>query len=385
MDPVTVAIIATLFAIATGGATTVAVRQRQRRRHRVQLREDLAARRPVGNQRLSIFDVFWDLGASDFALEMMDHNGLIPKDVGDRQVVAAHSQLEDRIAQHGNYQDFVEDSLEAIQEFFDEHQHAGHRRRLPNLKAAARKVVPVTRRLETDDELPQAPGGDDTAPRRPSGPPSASKARRRQKLRTGGHLGLRAGADRDEIDLDDIGDVGALDVLQSLFDGGLGIQLEKWWKMRNLRRLRDDLDDALASFYDFYADAARRNPDFYDPLYDAHHRWRDEATRLRWTARRRPWADRDYALAADVLFELAVELSNSLARRAYSTTYDTIETIHDHAAAGDRAMAGYLVYLNRHAFFAGRHPDYADRARKIEYATQRVREEVVRLRDEGIV
>ena len=386
MDPVTLGIIATLFALATGGATTAAIRRRNRQQRRAQLKEDLRTRRPIGDQRLSIFDVFWDLGASDFALDLMAHNYLLPDDGGDREIFAALSHLEDRVDQHGSYQEFVEDSLEAIQEFYEEHKRAGHRRRLPNLKAAARRVIPVPRRLETDEQLPDAPGGSDEPPPDQAAPPSASKARKRRRLRRGtGQLGLQSERPHDELDIDDLGDVNPLDILQSILDGGLGSQIEKWWKMRNLRQRRGELDDALERLYDFYADRASREHDFYTPLYDAHHRWRDEATRLRFTARRKPWSTEDYELAADVLFELAIDLSEQLARRAYNTTYQTVETIHDHARTGDKAMAGYLVYLNRHAFFAGRHPDYAELARRVEYATQRVREEIIELQDDGVV
>lgn len=384
MDPVTLVIIATLAAVATGGTATAVIRRRKNRRRR-RLREDLRTRRPVGDDRISLFDVFWDLGASDYALEMMDHFGVVPKDDGERQIVGALSRLEDLVSQHGSYREFLDDSLEAIQEFFEEHRRAGSRRRLPQLESAARRLVPVPRRLETDldDENPPT---DTAAWDEPPEPPSSSDADRRRKLRAGKvDPGLQTEPLQQEVDLDEIGDLDPLDLLQSVFEGGLADRLEKWWKMRRLRTLRKELDEVLEQLYKFYADCAERHRDFYEPLYDAHRRWRDEATRLRFTARRRPWRGRDYELAADVLFELAIELSEHLAESAYETTYESVETIHDYAARGDRAMAGYLVYLNRHAFFAGRHPDYADLARQIEYATHRVRSEIVRLRDEDVV
>lgn len=382
MDPITVIILTTLFAVATGGA--VAVRRTRRARRRARLVEDLKTRRPVGDRRVSIFDVFWDLGASDFALEMMARDGLIPEDDHEDGIVLAHSQLEDVVSQHGNYREFLEDSLEAIQEFFDEHRRAGHRRRLPDLKAAARRVIPVGRRLESDEPSDLDPGQPPLS--EPQGPPDAADAMRRRRLRTGDDRpGLRVERMQQDVDIDEIGDVNAMDILQSVIDGGLGDQLQKWWKTRGLRRRRGELDEALEELYDFYADIARRHPGFYEPLYDAYRRWRDEARRLRYTARRRPWGGRSYQLAADVLFEMAIDLAEKLSRRAYDTTHETIETIHDYAADDDVAMAGYLVYLNRHAFFAGRHPDYAELARKVDFATQKVREEIVRLRNDGVI
>ena len=379
MDPITLTII-TLFVLATGGATTAVVRRQQQARKQLRLKESLRARQPVGDQRLSIFDVFWDLGASDFALELMAHHHLLPHD-SESEIFGAWSRLEDLIDQHGSYEGFLEDSLEAIQEFFEEHRRAGHRRRLPGLTGAARRIIPVPRRLESDDSsaIAERPAAAEAKP------PSAAGMRERRELRTGGrNLGLQPELSHEEVDLDRLGKLEPLDVLKSVLDGNVGDRIEQWWKMRQLRQLRKELDEALEAFYQFYADTARRNPDFYEPLYDAHQRWRDEATRLRFTGRRRPWDGAPFELAADVLFELAVHLAERLARQAYHTTYYTIENIHRHARDDERAMAGYLVYLNRHAFFAGRHPGYADHARRIEYATHRVQEEVIQLRNEGI-
>ena len=380
MDPITLVIFATLFVLATGGATTAAVRHR-RALHAVRLKEALRATRPVQNQRLSLFDLFWDLGASDFALELMAHHDLLPS-ANDDAIHRAWSNMEDLVRQYGSYDSFLENSLEAIQEFFEEHRHAGHRRRLPGLTGAQRKVVPIPRRLESD-----RPSTDPNLPstqvvNRPS---VEGMRRRRQMRRDGGPAGLVSSATTEEVDLDTIGRFEPMDILQSVLDGKIGDRIEQWWKLRTLRQLRKELDQSLAELYRFYADTARRNPDFYEPLYDAHQRWRDETTRLRFTARRRPWSNKDYALAADVLFELAVDLAEGFQRRAHATTYQIVETIHAHARKEDTAMAGYLVYLNRHAFFAGRHPEYGDLARDIEFATQRMREEILRLRDQGVV
>ena len=374
MDPVTITII-TLFILAMGTSTTVAMRRKRKAQRRLLLQEGLRAHRRIEDQRLSLFDVFWDLGASDFALELMAHHRLLPEnDTGPHD---AWSRLADLVAQHGDYGDYLEDSLEAIQEFYDEHRHAGHRRRLPGLTEASSRTVPVPKRIESD----KAPA---SAPQKSR--PTAADVRERRALRAGRQdPGLMADPTHDEVDLDHVGEFSALDILRSVVDGNLGNQLEKWWKLRRLRQKRQELDEALAELYDFYADVARRNLDFYDPLYDAHQRWRDEATRLRFEARRRPWAGRPWELTADVLFDDAVSLSERLATRAYDTTYHTIETIHDHVRQGNKPMAGYLVFLNRHAFFAGRHPEYADHARRVEYATQRVREEIIKLRDEGLV
>jgi hypothetical protein len=196
-------------------------------------------------------------------------------------------------------------------------------------------------------------------------------------------IGMMAGGTHEEVHLDAIGNLSAGDLLMSVIDGSLGLRLDRWWKQRRLRQRRQELDQTLVALYDFYADVARRNPNFYDPLYDAHLRWRDEATRLRQQRRARYWKTQPWSLTADALYDDAIALSERLAERAYGSTYRAIEAIHEHTARGNPSMAGYLVYLNRHAFFAGRHPSYADFSRDVEFATAKLSEEITRLRDRG--
>ena len=378
MDPVTLVIITTLFALATGG-TTAAMRRHRRQAQRQRLRTGLRQRRPLGGKPRSLYDFFWDLGASDFALELMDHHHLLPGDSSDQEIDTAWRSLKALYEDYNSYDALLEDSLSAIQEFYEDHRQAGSRRQIPRLTAAARRIIPVSQRLGTDK-------GALATPQEESSPPSLSDARNRAQLRRENHHpGLQSKAQHHQIDLDRIGDIGAMDLLQSLFDGGLTQRLEAWWKTRSLRRKRRDLDEALSELYDFYAHTARQHPDFYTPLYDTAQRWQAEANRLRASLRHRPWAGRRYELSADVLFELAIDMAQNLAQQAHRSTHDTIELIHHHAATDDRPMAGYLVYLNRHAFFAGRHPGYVDHCRRVEFALQKVREEILRLRHQNIL
>ncbi len=373
MDPIVIAIL-TLFVLATGGTATAAVRRRKRTLARLGLQQDMRAARRLEDHRLSLFDVFWDLGASDFALELMAHHDLLPTQ---REAVhGSWSRLSTLVEQHGSYEAFLEDSLEAIQEFFIKHKQAGHRRRLPGLTEASAKTIPVPRITAED-----AP----TAEPVPEGP-SAREVRERRALRMGRQdpgNGMMAAGTYEEINLDRVGNLSATDLLMGVVDGSLGDRLEAWWKQRRLRQHRQRLDEALERLYDFYADVARRTPAFYEPPYDAHLRWQDEATRLRQERHRRPWKNETWALAADVLYDDGIALSERLSQRAYESTYRAIEAIHDYARRGDRAMAGYLVFLNRHAFFAGRHQAYVEHCREVEFATARLSEEILRLRDQG--
>ncbi|RAL24687.1 hypothetical protein DL240_00310 [Lujinxingia litoralis] len=385
MEPITWAILTTL-ALLAGGGLTQAARQRRAAQERVQLRAALRAPHPVGATRVSVFDVYWDLGASSWSLELMAHHDLLPEH--EEEIFGVWHRLEDLVAGHGSYDAFLEDSLEAIGEFFDEHRHVGSRRQLPGLSQRRRRVLELEgpESAEVADNLP-------VRRHEGSGVPTHQEARRRRALRGdtrsgyGGPvtLGLSERGGGGLFDVEKLGNLDAQSVLGAFISGDLGRRLEQWWMMRRVRQLRDALDQELIAFYTFYVEAVRRSPHFYEPLYDASRRWREEATRLRFDRKRRDWRGEEWGLAADVLSEDAISLATSLSERAYQNTHATIETLHGHAAAGNTAMAGYLVYLNAHAFFAGRHPDYGDHLRRVDFATHRLQTELRRLRDQGLL
>lgn len=364
MDPLTILIL-TLFVLATGGSATAMVKRRQKTLARLGLQQDLKTPRRLEDQRLSLFDLFWDLGASDVALELMDHQDLLP--TRREEMHGSWSRLTTLVRESGSYEDYLDTCREALQELFTDHRRAENRRRLPGLTEAGRRTI----------SLP--------AVSRPAGP-TAQEIRDRQNLRMGREepgIEMHAGGTQQEIHLDSIGNLSATDLLMSVVDGSLGNRLEQWWKQRRLRKRRQQLDEELVNLYEFYADVARRTPTFYEPLYDAHLRWNDESTRLRQEIRSRPWSNEPWAETADMLYEEALNLSEALSQRAYHSTYRAIEALHEHARRGDRAMAGYLVYLNRHAFFAGRHPAYVEHCRDVEFAISKLSDELLRLRDEG--
>lgn len=379
MEPITLAIIITLFALLSGGSVA-AYRRRQEALHRLRLEDTLKTHHRLEDQRISLFEIFWDLGASDFALELMAHYGLLPEKR--EELAAIWQRLADYIEQHGSYDEFLRDALDAIQEFYSDHLQAGHRRLLPGLSATTTRQIPVPRRLTTELAEPEMAEKSQATIEKPT----SASLRERRRIREGRlEPGLLEQGSGESIDIDKVADFPLSTLLESFLDGNLAGQFEKWWKLRKLRQKRQQLDAKLEAFYDFYAAAARQNPDFYAPLYDAHERWRDEANRLRLHRDTRPWKDKPYATSADLLYEQAIDLAEQLSNQAYRATYQTIESIHDHARAGRKAMAGYLIFLNRYAFFAGRHSDYARYVTAIEFATQRMREELIALRDQGLL
>ena len=81
----------------------------------------------------------------------------------------------------------------------------------------------------------------------------------------------------------------------------------------------------------------------------------------------------------------ALAVTRQLSWLARNNVDQTIERIHDHARRGDTAMAGYLVYVNHHAFFAGKGEQYSKLVSRVETATYRIQEEVRELQKRGVV
>ena len=101
--------------------------------------------------------------------------------------------------------------------------------------------------------------------------------------------------------------------------------------------------------------------------------------------RHRPWAERADALACDLLVEEARILARYLARHAKKNTDEALGAIRDCATKGDAPMAGYLVYVNRFAFFAGRGDGHASIINEIEYATAKIQAELRALQEKHVI
>lgn len=386
MDPTTVILIL-LSILAGGGASKVTLDAvRRLRRHR--LEEALGHEKRHDGRRLSVFDVFWDLGASDFALELMRHDELLPADAGELEDV--HRRLESVIESHGSYQQFVDDSLEAIREFYRAGADTPNRREVPTLETRARKLLPVGEQggdgssFEVSALVPR----DESRLRQPAderlghfADRSLDEKRRLQKSDRvpGVRAEGRVSSPGSVVDVDDVADFDPGELLTSVVEGRFTETIEEWWEGRKLRGLKNELDRAFEELYDFYVEQVDRTPNFYDNLFDIADRWEEEADRIREVREQSPLEGHPYEIAADVLLEMAEETARSIARRSEQQTTDAIERIHDAAREGDFAMAGYLVYLNHHAFFAGRSPEYGEYVRRIENTAHRVKQEIRRL------
>jgi hypothetical protein len=374
VDPVLiVALVLTL--LAGGGAEAV----RRRRRRNRQLREAVQQERPHGQTpgsgaAISLADVFWDLGASDFALEMMRHDGLLMREGTARERRTVHQRLDELIQAAGSYDRFIEDELDAIQEFYEAHRSAGPRRSLPTLESRSRRLLPG----QTQSWGPRTT--DITTDSNTTNGRTIGRPDDLESVGPGGGFRRPGGTGVGEVDLDSIESFSVTDIVDGLVEGRLGSKLETWWNERRLRSLKSQLDDAFGSLYDRYVSMVERTPDYYEQLESPARRWEREAERIDELRELGVLEDEPESMCADVLLNLAVRRACRNADTLRTNVRQIVETIHEHARRDDFAMAGYLLYLNRHAFFAGRDVDYVQDVRRIENRAHKVREEVRQVR-----
>jgi len=386
VDPLLLIIFA-LIALSGGGVTTAVVAQ-NRRRARTHLRGALLEKRAHLGGEFSIFDVFWDLGVSDFALEMMAHQGLLFDDP--EGFKAAHFHLDDLIKAHGSYAELLEDNLASIQEFYREHRETGPRRRIAIFRTQGPKLLPIQPARAPVPVVPEhvRPGAEGALVRQETAgrdltllPPDDRvlfQSTVEPNLPT-----LRESEEQVEIDVDAASHFGPQQMLKSIFDGRFSDTVQKWWSFRHLRATKSRLDDELEKLYDFYATDASKRPGFFEMLYDIPKRWYLEAERIAALRQKTDWTQMGFPEASQMLMEQAEGVARELMSHAQLNVDATIERIHAAARQGDRAMAGYFLYMNRHAFFAGRAPEYGAYAQRIERQIHNVQHELRKLNRAG--
>lgn len=373
MDPITIAVLAAVALLGSGAGAVAAVRTRRAVQEREAMRAAVRSAIPIGRDPpVSLFDVFWDLGASDFALEMMASAKLLLEEPSDLALVV--ELLSSRVAEHGGYATFVREQLEAMEEYYRAHREAGDRRAVLALAAPAAKA------------LPPAGGSGQIAPALRV----ASDAERfgtadRGGWRTGDRAGpLLAGAD-GSVDIDQVVGVDVGRLLGSIFDGSVGREAKRWFAMRQARQLRDELDRALEGLYRVYATHVRPDPARLQHLYDAARRWEADATRIGALRAAGTFAQKRWAQCATILLEEAEALARNLAARAAANVDETLMRIDGAAQRGDAGMAGYLVYVNRWALFVGRMNLCDAQVGAIEAALARLQGELAGLQRKGVL
>jgi hypothetical protein len=369
MDPITLTVLAAIGAAGVGGAWAM-IRTHRDHSRQAAMRE--AVRKPISlgaEPPVSLFDVFWDLGASDFALELMASEQLLleqAQGLGD-----ATRALREAVSLGGSYKAFIEEKLETIQEYYREHRHAGDRRAIPALSIPAAKALPPVGGTDAGFGSLRVPSGAD-----------GSMAADRNAWRTGSATGPLHGSS-GAVDVDQVLDVDLGLLLASIFDGSIGRQAKRWFAMRSARALRDELDRALEELYRTYATHLRPYPTHMTHLQDAARRWEADATRIEMLLDAKPFSGRPWARCGEVLLHEARAMAQTLAKQAADNVADVLGHIDALAAAQNSAMAGYFVYVNRYPLFVGRMELAMPHLGKIETALARLKRELGELERKG--
>lgn len=370
MDPLTIGLIAAVVAAVGGGAATV-IRAR-RSSQREAMRAAVRAPVPCGaHAPVSLFDVFWDLGASEYALAMMAHRGIL---IDDPAVHGpAMAALGEQIVDSGGRAAYVAEQLEAIEEYYRDHNAAGDRRKMLALAAPTAKMLPAagTGALAVSYAAQIHGGVDDRQGWRADRPPEA----------------LSHGTTEDAAATEDLDTLIATDVqslLRAIFsNGSVWGEAKKWFALREARRLKERLDRALGDLHGLYVAHVRADVASRTNLEDAARRWEAEATRTAAVCQQVQRGKEPWRLCAEVLAEEAVTLARALAEHSRANVTETLARIDALADEGEHAMAGYLVYVNRYAFFVGKQAVCESAVRAIDSALGELRVELRRLRREG--
>lgn len=362
MDPITIALIATGALAGTGGVAAWWARRNATQRQEA-MRLAVQTSIPCGNDApVSLLDLFWDLGASDFTLEMLAHGHLLLDEPAELSVLMR--ELPSRIAEAGSYRALVDELLEAISVYSQEHRGAGDRRAIPALAAPAVKALP-------------AAGGS-------GGTPMRLASQDWEGWRTGQTRGALVAEPAAATDLENALSTGVGSLLSGLFEGNFGQEFKRWNAQREAKRLRDDLDRALEDLLGPYLEHVAHDARAHEFLRDSAHRWTAEKNRIEVLRGAGSFGERSWASCADALLEASSGLAASMAEAAERNVAETLARIDELAAEDQKAMAGYLVYVNRHALFVGRMGVCEDEVKAVERASAALRVQLLQLERKGL-
>lgn len=356
---------------------------------RRQLRRALRQKRLHGDRDLSIFDVFWDLGANEFALEFLRQEGMLLAEPN--ELASAHQALSEVIDEHESYSLYLQQTREVIRDFSEQHDSLSSREVVPVLQSSDAKRLPTARQnpdvasAVDVKALERTRRGDS---REPEGPQDrlghlstesvevAAQFRRKNGSETARAAGLAP------EDLDNITELSLGDILSGLLEGGLVKRLSRWWERRKLRDFKNELDSHFRALFGFYRRESQQTEDFHRPLYREADKWNREASRLRDLSRTFQKQRTGVETACFVLADDARQLAERVASTVRRQTDRVIREIDELGLHSDKPeMAGYLVYINRHALFVDKKsdPEYSRIVENVEKTLDRIQKEMRRL------
>ncbi len=395
MDPITLLLIGTGGAALAGVTAAVGPLVRHLRLRRAR---DLVTRPIIGalassDSPRSVYDVFSDLGSTEYALEVMRHMDLIPENEEDLEIVAIN--LSDAISSFGSYDQLVGSLNETIQELSHEgesdHAEILDRRLMLNAPRQTDALLPaVSRPSKVGDALPEGKGTERLEA--DAGPSSTGSDGRAHTSSVPEEERLHATVDDALAEL--FGDhrsphAGALEggagglaaivvggVLGSLTTGGgFWDGVSRFVHKRRVKQMRTHLNSELSglSLDIFHAPAqisqqVERNLS----LLVQEKRWTVERRR-RDTARHRKLPRKQRSSALQALKLLASQEAYVALSEAERDVKKLTAQITRHRRSGRHDLAGFLIYVNRTLMLRGI-DDFDHRFQAIEDAGEQLRQ-----------
>ncbi|TVR02119.1 MAG: hypothetical protein EA398_08805 [Deltaproteobacteria bacterium] len=244
----------------------------------------------------SLADLFWELGATPLALELLIRRDLLPRD-GERGD-QARLALRDDLEAFGGWDGLVEDLRDTLIELEEEARAARLHRNLPHLALPEQRLLPG----QTADAPP---------------------------------IAIDHGRDPDWMGW-----------LEAVFSGRLDQTIGRWWQGRHLRSARRELDRRLTELAHAVAasvsaeELGRR----LHGMVTARQLERDrlEVLEREHAARSSPWA-----LAVEALLRSARERADHDLHQAERSAMRLMDDLHRHLRSGRPEQAGWLLYVNR--------------------------------------
>jgi hypothetical protein len=333
----------------------------------------------------SVYDVYVDLGANGYALEVMEHLGVVPEREAELELAAQN--LTDAIASFGDYDQFVDSLRQTIAEL-----SAGGGPELPEAGASRQLTLDAPRQaahLLPAVAAPASGAGSSAAALPERAVPRLPEGKGKGPFRPS-DVGLHATVDEALAALfgetpegkgrlpDDPGALAAIvigGVLGSLTTGGFWDGVARFMRQRRLKQMQSRLGDELAGLsLDLYHGAAsvhealERNLDRL--VQDK--RWFVECRRREVAQHRRMPQNRRGSSSWALKVLASVEARQALVNAQRDVRKLTVQ-IARHRRAGRHDLAGFLLYVNRHELLRGIE-SVEGRIAAIEEAGERLRQ-----------
>jgi hypothetical protein len=394
VDPITILLIGTGGAAVAGIAAVAGplVRHLRLRRARELITRPVVGATGGGDAPRSVYDVFRDLGSSEYAIEVMRHMDLIPETEEDLEVVA--SSLTDAVSSFGGYALLVASLRETIQELSSEsddgHAEILERRLTLTAPRVTDALLPAVGRpsggaaLTEGAEVKRLPAdagpsstGGSSVPSRSSRPPDEPRLHATVDEALAELFGDGRSPHAGTLE-DGAGGIAAVvvgGVLGSLTQGGgFWEGVSRYVHKRRVKQMRGRLAAELTglSLDLFHAPAEiGMRVDHNLQAFVQQQRWTVERRR-RDTARHRKLPRQQRSTSQMALKLLAAQRARQGLAEAERDVKRLAAQITRHRRAGRHDLAGFLIYVNRADMLRGI-DTFGPRVRAIEEAAEQLR------------